>query len=76
MEHYTEHRFVICIRNDEYPASLETRKIYEAIPDQEAEKHHQLRIIDESGEDYFYPEEYFVHIELSKAAEEALVKAA
>ncbi|MFO8025486.1 hypothetical protein, partial [Thiohalophilus sp.] len=59
-----------------YPASLETRKIYEAIPDQEAEKHHQIRIIDESGEDYFYPEEYFVDIELSKAAEEALVKAA
>lgn len=71
-----KNRFVICIRNDEYPASLETRKIYEAIPDADAEKHHQMRVVDESGEDYLYPEEYFIPIELPKAAEEVFVKAA
>lgn len=76
MGHSTGHQFVICIRNDEYPASLETRKIYEVIPDADAEKHHQVRVIDESGEDYLYPEEYFIPIELPKAAEEAFVKAA
>lgn len=71
-----KNRFVICIRNDEYPASLETRKIYVAIPDADAEKHHQMRVVDESGEDYLYPEEYFIPIELPKAAEEVFVKAA
>ena len=45
-------QFVICINNDDYPASLETRKIYEALPDPDAEKHGQIRVVDESGEDY------------------------
>ena len=49
------HQFVICIRNDNYPASLEKRKIYEVVPDTEAEEHFQIRVIDESGEDYLYP---------------------
>jgi len=69
------HKFVICIRNYDYPASLETRKLYEALPDAEADRHHQVRVIDESGEDYLYPEEYFVSIQLSTAAERALVNA-
>lgn len=56
--------FVICIKNDDYPVSLEIRKIYAAIPDQEAEKHQLMRVIDESGEDYLYPVDYFVQIEL------------
>jgi hypothetical protein len=45
-------QIVICIRNDDYPASLERRKIYLKLPDPEAEKHHHIRVIDESGEDY------------------------
>ena len=44
--------FVICINNDEYPASLERRKIYEVVHDAEAESLGQLRVKDESGEDY------------------------
>ena len=76
MAHSSDHRFVICIRNDDCPASLEKRKIYEALPDADAEKHHQVRVIDESGEDYLYPEEYFVPVKLPKAAEQALVNAA
>ncbi len=55
---------MICIRNDEYPASLEKRKIYVKLPDTEADKHHYIRVIDESGQDYLYPEGYFVGVEL------------
>jgi len=72
----TAHHFVVCLRNDDYPASLEPRKIYEWLPDPDAEKHGQLRIIDESGEDYLYPKTYFVSIELPEAAEEAVVNKA
>jgi hypothetical protein len=69
-------QFVICIDNSDYPASLERRKIYEAIEDHEAAKHGQVRVIDESGEDYLYPREHFVPVALPKEAEKALVGAA
>ena len=69
-------RFVVCIRNDGYPAALETRKLYETLPDLEAEKHGQLRVIDESGEDYLYPEELFVPLRLPKSVRDALVNVA
>jgi hypothetical protein len=72
----TAHHFVVCLRNEDYPASLEPRKIYECLPDPDAEKHGQLRIVDESGEDYLYPKTYFVSIELPEAAEEAVVNKA
>ena len=48
--------FVACISNEGYPASLESRKIYKVIPDAQAESRHYLRVMDESGEDYLYPE--------------------
>ena len=70
------HSFVICIKNDEFPASLEKRKLYQVIPDAEAGKHNQLRIIDESGEDYLYPKEYFVEADLSGSTEKAIIEAA
>jgi hypothetical protein len=57
--------------NDGYPASLEPRKIYPVLPDTEAAAHQLLRIIDESGENYLYPADYFIPIDLPKAAEEA-----
>jgi hypothetical protein len=69
-------QFVICINNDDYPASLETRKIYEALPDPDAEKHGQIRVVDESGEDYLYPGGHFIPVDLPKNAEEAVIKAA
>lgn len=69
-------QFVICTRNDGYAASLETRKIYAVVPDADAAKHHLIRIVDESGEDYVYPQEYFVAIELPQAAVDALAMAA
>ena len=69
-------RLVICVKNEDYPASLEKRKIYESISDSEAEKHGQIRVIDESGEDYLYPQEYFIPASLPKNVEEAVRKAA
>jgi hypothetical protein len=48
------------VNSKDYPASLELRKLYQVVADEAAAKHHQLRVIDESGEDYLYPEEYFV----------------
>lgn len=64
--------YVICIRNEEYPASLESRKIYKLIPDRAAANHGLLRVIDESGEDYLYPADYFVAIKLPQNVEKAV----
>ena len=61
--------FVMCVRNADYPASLEPHKVYRALPDVDAANHKMLRVIDESGEDYLYPEDLFVRIELPQAAE-------
>jgi hypothetical protein len=69
-------KFVICIENSDYPASLEKRKIYELLPDVEAEKHGQLRVVDESGEDYLYPRTLFVGVELPMAVQVAVIEAA
>lgn len=66
-------RFAICIDNSEYPASLELHKIYRVLTDEEAEREGDLRVIDESGEDYLYPAEYFVLIDLSQETERALM---
>ena len=68
-------RFLLCVKNDDYPASLEVRKVYQTIPDDTAAARHYVRVIDESGEDYLYPEGYFVPIELPQAAAEAVMKA-
>lgn len=68
-----EHCFAVCIRNDDFPASLEKMKIYEVIPDESARKHHQFRVVDESGEDYLYPEDCFVVIDLPEAVERAVL---
>jgi hypothetical protein len=71
-----ETRFVVCIKNEGYPASLELRKIYQVIPDARAAEHKYIRIIDESGEDYLYPVDYFVPIELPQDVEEVFSLAA
>jgi hypothetical protein len=68
--------FAVCIRNKGYEASLERRKIYEVVPDLEAAKHKQLRIVDESGEDYLYPDRYFARIDLPQTLRRALVAGA
>ena len=67
--------FVLCLRNDGYPASLEVRKVYRTLPDASAAAQHFVRVIDESGEDYLYPADYFVSIALPKAAASVFVEA-
>lgn len=63
--------FVVCVWNRDYPASLELMKIYERLPDAEAERHDLIRVIDEDGEDYLYPSRYFLPIDLSRGLEQA-----
>jgi hypothetical protein len=65
--HNLETKFVVCINNQDYPASLEVRKIYQIIPDNRAGEHQLIRVIDECGEDYLYPVAYFVPIALPQA---------
>jgi hypothetical protein len=72
----TEARFVVCVKNKDYAASLELRKLYQIVGDEAAAKLHQIRVIDESGEDYLYPEEYFVPVQLPESAEKAVRRAA
>jgi hypothetical protein len=67
-------RFAICVENSEYPASLELHKVYRVVPDAEAEKDGDLRVIDESGEDYLYPEAYFVVVDLAQEVARTLAK--
>ncbi len=57
-------KFVICVSNLGYEVSLERRKLYQLMPDEVAAKHHQLRIVDESGEDHLYPESCFLRVAL------------
>src|SRR2546425_1730978 len=57
-------QLVLCLRNRGYEASLERRKLYQVIPDRNAEKLGQLRVIDESGEDYLYPASFFAVVKL------------
>ena len=67
-------RFAICVDNSEYPASLELHKVYRVLLDKEAERHGDLRVVDESGEDYLYPADYFVLVDLPRDTVRALSK--
>ena len=70
------HKYVICIDNNGYEVSLEQRKLYEVLQDESAQGHGQLRIIDESGEDYLYPKKLFLDIALTNDVAEAVAKIA
>jgi hypothetical protein len=69
-------RFVVCVKNKGYATSLEKRKIYVSIPDPAAARHGQVRVIDESGEDYLYPKSFFLPITLPQAIRKVVVAAA
>jgi len=68
--------FVVCVNNAEYPAALERRKIYQVLPDEQAEQHSLVRVVDESGEDYLYPSSYFLAVDLPQPIQQALALAA
>ncbi|HXV59986.1 MAG TPA: hypothetical protein VEK15_04775 [Vicinamibacteria bacterium] len=66
-------QFALCVRTDDCE-DLELRKVYAVLSDKRAAKDGYLRIIDESGEDYLYPETYFVIVDLPERAKEALAR--
>jgi hypothetical protein len=67
--------YVLCVKNDGYPSSLDVRKVYRALPDREAKKHGLVRVVDESGEDYLFSSRYFVRLPLPVAARRLLDRA-
>ena len=67
-------QFVVCVDNSGYPASLELHKLYRALPDPAAAEDGDVRVIDESGEDYLYPAEYFVEVEVPRRAADVITK--
>ena len=69
-------QFVVCIDNDGYPASLELHKIYRVIRDEAAAADGDMRVVDESGEDYLYAADRFVEIEPPQTVKRSLLHAA
>ncbi len=67
--------YLLCLRNDGYPASLEPRKVYSSIPDPAAAAKGFVRVIDESGQDYLYPANRFIAVHLPVAARRVLARA-
>ena len=64
-------KYALCVENKDC-TDLETRKIYQVLPDGEAEKEGYLRVVDESGEDFLYPQSYFILVHLPREAQDAL----
>lgn len=75
MQETSQPRFAVCIDNARYPASLELYKIYRVLPDEEATRDGDIRVIDESGEDYLYLATCFVTIEVPLEVERAILHA-
>jgi hypothetical protein len=74
-KHNTKH-FAICVKNNGYEVSLEKRKIYPILDDRKATARDLVRVIDESGESYLYPENFFIAIKLSQPVIRAFSHAA
>lgn len=72
----TTKTYVLCVRNDGYPASLLVRRLYERVPDRSAAARGLVRVVDESGEDYLYPEKLFVPLALPRPVTRAMRGAA
>lgn len=68
-------RYAVCITNKGNEASLERNKLYVLLPDPQAEADGLVRVIDEDGEDYLYPADWFVAIEVPKAVQTSLLRA-
>jgi hypothetical protein len=66
--------FAVCINNAEYPASLELHKIYRVLPDADAAMDGDVRVVDESGDDYLYPADWFAPIDLPRRVRTSLLR--
>jgi len=64
---------VVCVDNKGNEASLEQWKIYQSLPDEEAERHHEIRVIDEEGEDYLYPSDCFSPVYLEESVAKSYI---
>jgi hypothetical protein len=73
-KHPSNPRFAVCVQNEGYEASLERNKLYLVLSDPDAEREGDLRVVDESGEDYLYPADWFVALEVPKAVQDSLLK--
>ena len=71
--HRKSRQFVVCIDNSGYGASLELHKIYRVVPDKDAAAEGDLRVVDESGEDYLYPASRFEPVTVSPAVKKSLL---
>ena len=69
-------KLLVCVENKGYPVALERRKIYVSVPDPIASKHGQVRVIDESGNDYLYPKRFFLPVTLPQSVRKAVLSAA
>jgi hypothetical protein len=67
-------KFVVCVKNSGYPASLELHKIYRMVPDPQAMRERDVRVVDESGEDYLYPAEWFVAVDVPRRVRTSLLR--
>ncbi len=70
-----ETQFVVCLKNEGFAASLEIGKLYQIVPDQDAEKLGGLRVIDEDGEDYFYDADMFCPLQVPPIVAQTLISA-
>jgi len=71
-----QRQLVVCVKNEGFEVSLERRKIYVSIADEQAQSHRLIRVIDESGEDYLYPRKMFMPISLPQPVRRAVLTAA
>ena len=67
-------QFAVCVDNGGYEVSLERNKIYVVLPDKDAESKGDLRVVDESGEDYLFSADRFVAIDVPTAVKESVLK--
>ncbi|MEK7436930.1 MAG: hypothetical protein AAB150_08610 [Pseudomonadota bacterium] len=72
----TSPHFAVCVKNTGYPSSLELHKIYRVIPDEDAAAARDIRVVDESGEDYLYPAKWFAELKLPQEVQESLLHVA
>lgn len=72
----TRERFAVCINNAGYPDDLKVRTVYQVLPDDSAARSNYVRVVDETGEDYLYPAECFIFIDIPPEAAKALMLSA
>ncbi len=73
---FTGAHFAVCINNKGYPASLELHKIYRVLLDEDAAEDGDIRVVDESGEDYLYPADRFAEVDLPQTVRRSLLHTA